>query len=158
MLPTHVTEVYSYPLRMHQVGVPRKTGRFLAWHHATLWSLSPCCCCLTQWFPLLCPRFVQVNAFSRDAFGGNPAAVCYLPYFPSDDWLQQVAAEFNLSETAFVVRRRGRKATAAAAAGGEAGGSRSGSEAAEAEAERRRSSSEFDLRWFTPTMEVQTNR
>ena len=95
-----------------------------------------------------------MNAFSRDAFGGNPAAVCYLPYFPSDDWLQQVAAEFNLSETAFVVRRRGKKASAAAAGGN---GAASGAEGAAAEAERRRSSSEFDLRWFTPTMEVQTD-
>ena len=36
---------------------------------------------------------------------GNPAAVVILDEFRADDWLQNVAAEFNLSETAFLVRR-----------------------------------------------------
>ncbi|WP_149495189.1 PhzF family phenazine biosynthesis protein [Roseiconus lacunae] len=46
----------------------------------------------------------QVDAFTDRPFGGNPAAVCLLEQFPSDEWLQQVAAEMNLSETAFLVR------------------------------------------------------
>jgi predicted PhzF superfamily epimerase YddE/YHI9 len=45
---------------------------------------------------------VQVNAFTSEAFGGNPAAVCLLPREVPDRWLQQVAREMNLSETAFV--------------------------------------------------------
>lgn len=36
---------------------------------------------------------------------GNPAAVMILDEFPADDWLQNVAAEFNLSETAFLRQR-----------------------------------------------------
>jgi predicted PhzF superfamily epimerase YddE/YHI9 len=46
-----------------------------------------------------------VDAFTGTAFRGNPAAVCRLETWPSDEWLQQVAAEMNLSETAFVVPR-----------------------------------------------------
>lgn len=45
----------------------------------------------------------QVDAFSDRPFGGNPAAVCLLPHFPGDDWLRSLAAEMNLSETAFLV-------------------------------------------------------
>ncbi|MGF6589907.1 PhzF family phenazine biosynthesis protein [Pseudomonas sp. 2835] len=62
----------------------------------------------------------QVDAFSATAFGGNPAAVCPLEAWLADATLQQIAAENNLSETAFVV------------ANGEL----------------------FELRWFTPTVEV----
>ena len=54
-------------------------------------------------------------------FSGNPAAVCLLPAWRADSWLQAVAAEMNLSETAFLVPR------------GEA----------------------FELRWFTPALEVE---
>lgn len=46
----------------------------------------------------------QVDAFSDRPFGGNPAAVCLLEAMPADDWLQAVAAEMNLSETAYLVR------------------------------------------------------
>jgi len=48
--------------------------------------------------------FYLVNAFSRQPFGGNPAAVVLLdgPAWPDDAWLQGVAAQFNLAETAFV--------------------------------------------------------
>ena len=67
-------------------------------------------------FPLL-----QIDAFSRDPFGGNPAAVVVLESPRPAAWLQAVAAEMNLSETAFLLRR-------------EDGG--------------------FDLRWFTPAVEV----
>jgi len=62
----------------------------------------------------------QVDAFTSRAFGGNPAAVCPLETWLDDATLQAVAAENNLSETAFFV--------------GADGG--------------------YDLRWFTPTMEV----
>ncbi len=46
-----------------------------------------------------------VDAFTDRAFGGNPAAVCRLESFPSDRWMQSMASEMNLSETAFVVDR-----------------------------------------------------
>lgn len=62
----------------------------------------------------------QVDAFTSRLFGGNPAAVCPLEDWLSDDLLQAIAAENNLSETAYVVRRDDR----------------------------------FELRWFTPAVEV----
>lgn len=46
----------------------------------------------------------QVDAFTSQAFGGNPAAVCLFDEFPSDDLLQAIAIENNLSETAFLAR------------------------------------------------------
>lgn len=64
----------------------------------------------------------QVDAFTSRAFGGNPAAVCPLEAWLADDVMQAIAAENNLSETAFFVRE----------ASGEG----------------------FDLRWFTPSTEV----
>jgi PhzF family phenazine biosynthesis protein len=63
----------------------------------------------------------HVDAFTARPFAGNPAAVCLLPAWPDARWLQGVAAEMNLSETAFLVQQQG------------AG---------------------FDLRWFTPKVEV----
>ena len=45
----------------------------------------------------------QVDAFADGPFTGNPAAVCILDDYPSDQWMQNVASEMNLSETAFVV-------------------------------------------------------
>lgn len=68
---------------------------------------------------------VQVDAFTSEPFGGNPAAVCILPEPRDAAWMQHVAKEMNLSETAFLVRRHG--------TGDESG---------------------FDLRWFTPAVEV----
>jgi PhzF family phenazine biosynthesis protein len=65
-------------------------------------------------------RIVQVDSFADRPFVGNPAAVCVLPEWPDKAWMQAVARETNLSETAFLVRR------------GEG----------------------FELRWFTPTVEV----
>jgi len=44
----------------------------------------------------------QIDAFTDRPFGGNPAAVCWLEQDARDDWMQAVAAEMNLSETAFV--------------------------------------------------------
>ena len=66
------------------------------------------------------PPLWLVDAFADGPFTGNPAAVCLLPAWPDDAWLQRVAAEMNQAETAFLVRRPGG----------------------------------FDLRWLTPTVEV----
>lgn len=65
-------------------------------------------------------RFTQVDAFTDVAFAGNPAAVCLLSSARDETWMQQVAREMNLAETAFLVRR----------------------------------ADDFDLRWFTPAVEV----
>lgn len=62
----------------------------------------------------------QIDAFSTHVFGGNPAAVCPLEEWLADELMQKIAAENNLSETAFFVPR-------------ETG---------------------FEIRWFTPTIEV----
>ncbi|MFJ6717954.1 MULTISPECIES: PhzF family phenazine biosynthesis protein [unclassified Streptomyces] len=70
-------------------------------------------------------RIRIVDAFTDRPFAGNPAAVLLLDgEFPSDHWLQQVAAEVNLSETAFA---------RPLPAGGDA---------------------DWALRWFTPAAEV----
>jgi PhzF family phenazine biosynthesis protein len=47
----------------------------------------------------------QVDAFTEQPFAGNPAAVCILPEPRDDAWLQAVAAEMNLSETAFLTKQ-----------------------------------------------------
>ena len=47
-------------------------------------------------------KLLQIDAFADRPFGGNPAAVCLLEHPAETDWMQQVAAEMNLSETAFV--------------------------------------------------------
>jgi len=47
----------------------------------------------------------QIDAFTDKAFGGNPAAVCLLETPPETAWMQSVASEMNLSETAFIQRR-----------------------------------------------------
>ncbi len=44
----------------------------------------------------------QVDAFTTEPFRGNPAAVCLLSQPADDRWMQSVAAEMNLSETAFL--------------------------------------------------------
>ncbi|MCO6456955.1 MAG: PhzF family phenazine biosynthesis isomerase [Pirellulaceae bacterium] len=67
----------------------------------------------------------QVDAFTSRPFSGNPAAVCLLDHPADDAWMQAVAAEMNLSETAFVLR-------SASGSSGEPHG----------------------LRWFTPRVEV----
>lgn len=48
-----------------------------------------------------------VDAFTDRPFRGNPAGVCLLEATRGDDWMQQVAAEMNLAETAFVSRGPG---------------------------------------------------
>ncbi len=62
----------------------------------------------------------QVDAFTDRPFAGNPAGVCLLDEPRDDAWMQAVAGEMNLSETAFLVPN----------------------------------SNAFELRWFTPTVEV----
>jgi PhzF family phenazine biosynthesis protein len=52
-------------------------------------------------------RIVQVDAFSDRPFGGNPAAVCVLPEAADEAWMQSIAAEMNLSETAFLYPEEG---------------------------------------------------
>src|SRR5436309_3370944 len=64
--------------------------------------------------------YYHVDAFTNNVFSGNPAGVCPLELWLPDGSLQSVAAENNLSETAFF----------------------------------KREGDLFDLRWFTPTMEV----
>lgn len=62
----------------------------------------------------------QVDAFSKNTFGGNPAAVVPLGHWAEDRTLQKIAAENNLSETAFFVAK----------------------------------GHFFEIRWFTPIMEI----
>ena len=77
---------------------------------------------------------VTVDAFTDTRFAGNPAAVCVLPPRKADDdWMHKVAREMNLSETAFLRSRDGKSA------GGRA---------------RAQGIKSFDLRWFTPIVEV----
>ncbi len=62
-----------------------------------------------------------IDAFTEKVFGGNPAAVCPLDEWLSDERMQSIAREHNLSETAFFVKR---------------------------------ADGAYDLRWFTPEVEV----
>jgi PhzF family phenazine biosynthesis protein len=64
---------------------------------------------------------VQVDAFTSTAFTGNPAGVCVLERPRDEAWMQLVAREMNVAETAFL---------------------------------QARTDDEFDLRWFTPSVEV----
>lgn len=73
--------------------------------------------------------FVQIDAFADKPFAGNPAAVMPLAGWLADDVLQEIAAENNLSETAFTV-----PIVASDDDGGDG--------------------PDFELRWFTPTSEV----
>ena len=65
----------------------------------------------------------QVDAFAEKPFTGNPAAVMPLDHWLPDEVMQAIAAENNLSETAFTVPSE-------------------------------RDDADYDLRWFTPTVEV----
>src|ERR1043165_5011963 len=49
-------------------------------------------------------RLLQIDAFTDRPFRGNPAAVCFLDRDRDDEWMQHVAAEMNLAETAFLLR------------------------------------------------------
>ena len=50
-------------------------------------------------------RLLQIDAFTSEPFRGNPAAVCFLDRDRDSEWMQRVAAEMNLSETAFLLPR-----------------------------------------------------
>ncbi len=47
----------------------------------------------------------QVDAFASHVFSGNPAAVCILDEWLDDDVLQNIAAENNLAETAYIIEK-----------------------------------------------------
>lgn len=49
-------------------------------------------------------KYFVVDAFTNRPFSGNPAAVVPLDHWKEDSWLQDVAMEMNLAETAFCVR------------------------------------------------------
>jgi PhzF family phenazine biosynthesis protein len=74
-----------------------------------------------------CIPVYQVDAFTHEPFRGNPAAVCLLPRNYEDNVLQAIAAEMNLSETAFLSFPGGKPSM---------------------------ESRSFSLRWFTPETEV----
>lgn len=50
-------------------------------------------------------KIYHVDAFTDKMFSGNPAAVCILPLPKDEAWMQNVAGEMNLSETAFMARQ-----------------------------------------------------
>lgn len=98
----------------------------------------------------------QIDAFTDRAYSGNPAAVVVLPEDRDDKWLQLVAREFNLSETAFLVKRtstrngvQGRKGKGLVQVD-ESGTSLKATKTYTP----LREENEFNLRWFTPTVEV----
>ncbi|TGL90719.1 PhzF family phenazine biosynthesis protein [Leptospira congkakensis] len=49
-----------------------------------------------------------IDAFTNKLFSGNPAAVLVLTHWPKEEWMQKIAMENNLSETAFVVKEGNR--------------------------------------------------
>jgi len=51
-------------------------------------------------------KIFQVDAFTGEPFKGNPAGVCLLENAKPDFWMQSVAAEMNVSETAFLLREK----------------------------------------------------
>lgn len=50
-------------------------------------------------------KLYQIDAFTDKVFSGNPAAVCVLDQWLEDEKMQNIAAENNLAETAFLVKR-----------------------------------------------------
>ncbi len=52
-------------------------------------------------------KIYQIDAFADKVFSGNPAAVCILDSWLDASLMQQIAAENNLAETAFVVKDNG---------------------------------------------------
>lgn len=52
-------------------------------------------------------KIYQVDSFTREAFQGNPAGVCILKEEAQPEWMQNIASEMNLSETAFLVPDNG---------------------------------------------------
>ena len=50
-------------------------------------------------------KIYQIDAFTNQAFGGNPAAVCILDSWLNPELMQKIAQENNLAETAFAVKK-----------------------------------------------------
>jgi PhzF family phenazine biosynthesis protein len=50
-------------------------------------------------------RLLQIDAFTSDAFKGNPAAVCFMDGARDDQWMANVAMEMNLAETAYLSKQ-----------------------------------------------------
>ena len=50
-------------------------------------------------------KIYQIDAFTKEVFSGNPAAVCPLEQWISEEIMQKIAAENNLAETAFYVKK-----------------------------------------------------
>src|SRR5690554_5673044 len=48
-------------------------------------------------------KIYQVDAFTNEAFKGNPAGVMFVDSSVTEQWMQNMAAEMNLSETAFLL-------------------------------------------------------
>ena len=51
-------------------------------------------------------KIFQVDAFTNNLFSGNPAAVCFLDNWLADEVMQLIALENNLSETAFLIKKK----------------------------------------------------
>ena len=51
-------------------------------------------------------KIFQVDAFTNNLFSGNPAAVCLLDNWLPDEVMQSIALENNLSETAFLIKKK----------------------------------------------------
>ena len=79
----------------------------------------------------------QIDAFTDKLFGGNPAAVIPLKKWIPDELMQQLAMENNLAETVFFVP------SSSPNRGNHGLGAKFGKGAAD-----------FDIRWFTPTLEI----
>ena len=58
-----------------------------------------------RWTITMPTPYWVIDAFTSDPFRGNPAAVCWMASPRETDWMQSIAAEINLSETAFVEPR-----------------------------------------------------
>ena len=50
-------------------------------------------------------KIYQIDAFTQEVFSGNPAAICPLTEWLPDSIMQKIAAENNLAETAFYVKK-----------------------------------------------------
>lgn len=94
--------------------------------------------------------YYEVSAFTTNPFGGNPAGVCVLDAWLPDATLLGIAANNNLAETAFVVPRA---SVAAAQIPSPRPSPRLGGER-KVGASVPAVSNDFELRWFTPTVEV----
>ena len=88
-------------------------------------------------------QIYQVDAFTKEVFRGNPAAIVPLQEWLPDQLMQRIAMENNLAETAFFVQEE-----SGSAAPGAAGS------AASSPGSAGTGSPTYLIRWFTPTTEV----